>query len=78
MPVTKVLPSEETFSDTFNDAWTKALQEDSQGSTGMPVSIQVIGYSFEDEKVLGIMKQLEKKIGYRNEIPRETAGQQLS
>ncbi len=30
----------------------------------MPVSIQVIGYAFEDEEVLAVMQNLEKKIGY--------------
>ena len=30
----------------------------------MPVSIQVIGYAFEDEEVLAIMQNIEKKIGY--------------
>ena len=31
----------------------------------MPVSVQVIGYSYEDEKLLGIMKQIETQIGYK-------------
>lgn len=29
------------------------------GSEGMPLSIQVVGYPNEDEKVLGIMKIIE-------------------
>jgi hypothetical protein len=29
-----------------------------------------VGYAYEDEKVLGLMKQLESKLGYINEVPR--------
>jgi len=39
MPVTTVQPDEETYNDNYNDSWTKAIQEDLKGSTGMPVSI---------------------------------------
>ena len=31
----------------------------------MPVGIQVIGYAFEDEEVLAVIQELEKKIGYK-------------
>jgi Asp-tRNA(Asn)/Glu-tRNA(Gln) amidotransferase A subunit family amidase len=27
--------------------------------------VQVIGYSYEDEKLLGVMKEIETKIGYK-------------
>ena len=40
-----------------------------KGSEGMPINVQVIGYSFEDEKVLGLMKVLEDKIGYKIAVP---------
>ena len=71
MPVTTVQPDEETYNDNYNDSWTKAIQEDLKGSTGMPVSIQVIGYNFEDEKVLGLMSKLEKKIDFKLEMPKQ-------
>lgn len=35
----------------------------------MPVAVQITGFSFEDEYVLGIMKVLEEKIGYTVEMP---------
>ena len=69
MPVTTVLPEEETYEDTYNDSWTTLLKSNCEGSANLPISIQVIGYAYEDEKVLGIMKQLENKIGYK--IPKK-------
>lgn len=65
IPVTRVKEDEQTFSDSFNDAWTKALNDDCQGSAGMPISVQVVGYVQKDEQVLGIMKMIEKEIGYK-------------
>lgn len=65
LPVTKVTASEQSFSDNFNDKWTSVLNEDCQGSEGLPVHVQVVGYVNEDEKVLGIMKLLEDDIGYK-------------
>jgi len=35
----------------------------------MPVGVQVIGHAFEDEKVLGIMKQLSAQVGYKVPMP---------
>lgn len=36
-----------------------------EGSTGLPVCIQVVAHSWEDEKALGIMRAIEKKVNYR-------------
>ena len=71
MPVTTVQPDEEAYTDGYNDSWTKAIQEDLKGSTGLPVSIQVVSYNFEDEKVLGLMSKLEKKIDFKLEMPKQ-------
>ena len=35
----------------------------------MPINLQVIGYSYEDETVLGIMKTLETSLGLTMEVP---------
>jgi Asp-tRNA(Asn)/Glu-tRNA(Gln) amidotransferase A subunit family amidase len=60
MPVTRVQEDEQVFEDTYKDSWTKLLNSECEGSAGLPVSVQVIGYSYEDEKLLGIMNQIEK------------------
>jgi hypothetical protein len=30
----------------------------------MPISLNIIGYNFQDEDVLGLMKVLEREVGY--------------
>jgi Asp-tRNA(Asn)/Glu-tRNA(Gln) amidotransferase A subunit family amidase len=45
------------------------LNETGKGSAGMPVGIQVIGLPFEDEKVLGFMKSLEKEVKFYEKFP---------
>ena len=64
LPVTKVLSTEQSYTDHYQDHWTKVLNDDCQDSEGMPICLQIIGYAFEDEKVLGIMKLLSDKIQY--------------
>jgi Asp-tRNA(Asn)/Glu-tRNA(Gln) amidotransferase A subunit family amidase len=64
VPITKVLPSEQKFTDKYNDHWTRVLHQDAKDSAGMPICIQLIGYAFEDEKLLGLMKVLADKVDY--------------
>lgn len=65
LPITKVQESEQYFSDDYQDAWTAALNDDCKESVGMPINLQVVGYMHRDEQVLGIMKMLEKELGYK-------------
>ena len=67
--MTKVQTDEQHFTDQYKDSWTEVIHDDSQNSGDMPIGIQVVGYAFEDEKVLGIMKQLEEKIEYKIDMP---------
>ena len=59
LPITKVQESEHSFSDKYNDAWTKVIDDDCKDSVGMPINLQIVGYLHKDEHVLGIMKMLE-------------------
>ena len=45
------------------------MNESAKDSEGLPVSLQVIGHSHEDEKVLGVMKVLEQAINYEMKVP---------
>jgi Asp-tRNA(Asn)/Glu-tRNA(Gln) amidotransferase A subunit family amidase len=69
LPITDVLSSEQTFTDDHKDFWTDVINDDAEGSEGMPICLQVVGYAYEDEKVLGIMKVLKDKIGYKMAMP---------
>ena len=65
LPITKVLKKEQKFKDSYNDAWTRVIDDDCKNSVGMPINLQVVGFLHRDEHVLGIMKVLEKEIGYQ-------------
>ena len=62
MPITDVAENEQTFSDNYNDKWTKLMQESAATSKGMPIGLQFIGYLYEDETILQIMKDVEKNV----------------
>jgi Asp-tRNA(Asn)/Glu-tRNA(Gln) amidotransferase A subunit family amidase len=55
VPVTSVANDEQSFTDSYNDGWTKLIDETAKGSEGMPISVQVISHTYEDEKALAIM-----------------------
>ena len=57
-PVTKVLPEEEKYDDWYSDRYTELINLNAQKSAGQPISLQMIGYPYEDEKILGIAKML--------------------
>jgi Asp-tRNA(Asn)/Glu-tRNA(Gln) amidotransferase A subunit family amidase len=63
VPVTVVEPEEQTFSDNFADKWSEMLNKDAHESTNMPIGLQVVGPSFRDEDVLGIMNVLTLGLG---------------
>ena len=65
LPITKVQENEQQFTDSYNDAWTKVIDDDCKNSVGMPINLQVVGFLHRDEHVLGIMKMLEQEIGYK-------------
>jgi len=69
LPITRVRENEQTFNDSHGDFWTRLIHNDCEDSSGMPICLQIVGYAFEDEKVLGIMKKLEKQIKYEIEMP---------
>eukprot|EP00347_Sterkiella_histriomuscorum_P000336 403376262 len=69
LPVTQVkheetVDPETTYQDGFNDPWTKVIRDDIKDSAGMPISVQVVGRTHQDELVLGIMKAIDQEIGY--------------
>lgn len=59
MPISKVREDEEFFKDHYEDRWTHLLHLNSVNSAKMPICLQIVGHSHEDEKVLGIMKVLD-------------------
>jgi len=68
IPVTQVKESDlgDNYEDGFEDLWTDCLRENVKGSLNLPIGLQVIGYSYEDEQTLGVMKVLD---GYLKSNP---------
>mmetsp|Transcript_44810 Transcript_44810/g.43410 ORF Transcript_44810/g.43410 Transcript_44810/m.43410 type:complete len:121 (+) Transcript_44810:1089-1451(+) len=47
VPVTEVLPGEDQgYEDSFNDRFTRGFTDDIKGSVGMPLGVQVVGWSY--------------------------------
>ena len=69
IPITSIEESEtksEAYEDGgHNDKWSRTIRDDMEGSTGMPVGVQVVGLSHQDEAVLGVMKALDNGIGFK-------------
>lgn len=62
LPVTVVKDNELRYESAINDMVTGELRQIAQQSLGLPVGIQVIGLPYHEERVLGLMSNLEKKI----------------
>lgn len=69
VPVTTVKKDEESFTDCYNDGWTKLINETAKGSSGMPIGVQVIAHTYEDEKALAIMQAIEDQVRFRMPTP---------
>lgn len=65
VPVTLVKQDEQTFEDEFNDFYTRNGKKTLEGAAGLPVGVQVAALPNSEEKVLYLMKELEKEIGFR-------------
>ncbi|RUS89418.1 hypothetical protein EGW08_002791 [Elysia chlorotica] len=64
LPVTRVIKSDvtKTMDSSFYDAKTgveKIIREDSEGTEGLPVGIQVVGLPYTEELVLRVMAELD-------------------
>ena len=72
MPVTRVLPHEQSYTSKHNDLVANSLKENAKKSEGMPVGVQIVGAPFQEEEVLGLMSSLEKKINFyqKNPLPK--------
>jgi hypothetical protein len=69
-PVTKVHANEQFFKDHFNDKWSENLHQNAKDSKGLPVGLQLISSSNEDEKLLAIMKLIEQELKIKVRAPR--------
>jgi len=72
VPVSKVRPGEDNYESSGckeHDLFYKKACESMKGSVGMPVSVCVYTLPWEDEKCIGIMRQLESQLKF-HELPK--------
>ena len=66
VPITRVAEDEQFFKEKLhNDLITKACNESMKDSEGLPVSIEVCGLPYTDEKILAIMKIIQEIVHYQ-------------
>ncbi|CAF0980341.1 unnamed protein product [Rotaria sp. Silwood1] len=66
VPVTLVRDDEQYYEDIghLNNDWVVSMAKDTcRQSAGLPIGVQLVGWPNDDERVLGVMKELESAIG---------------
>ena len=64
LPITRVAENEQYYTSTIDDEITQSFVENMKNSAGLPVGVQVAGFSWMDEEVIHVMKAIEKDINY--------------
>jgi len=63
VPVTQVRQDEcELLESEHNDSWTSTFRESLEGTTNLPIAVQVVAKPYQDETVLELMMQLEENL----------------
>ena len=63
VPVKLIEEGENVYESAVNDAYVRIAKENMKDSVGMPISLQIVGKPYQDEKVLRVMKIVQ---GYFN------------
>lgn len=58
LPVTITREDEQYYDSYWEDDLTKAIRRTVSTAVGLPVSVQVVGMPFSEEKVLGLAKKI--------------------
>ena len=69
LPVTTVKEDELHYESVHDDQITTALRSNMVGAKGLPVGVQVVGLPYQEEKVLRLMRQLERGIRFYEKHP---------
>ena len=62
LPITKVRKEEQVFVTKFTDRMSTCFKKIMEGSEGLPIGIQVVANCWEDEKVVCVMREIEKGV----------------
>jgi Asp-tRNA(Asn)/Glu-tRNA(Gln) amidotransferase A subunit family amidase len=69
IPITIVREDEQYYNSKYNDDISDAIKSSVKDSAGLPNGIQVIGLPYDEEKVLGLMKQIENHFNFLSKHP---------
>ena len=69
LPVTTTKENELHYESDYEDPVTELIRNNIKDATGMPISIQVVGMPFHEERVLGISKKIEKHFRFYEKNP---------
>jgi fatty acid amide hydrolase len=64
VPVKKVEKGENRYEYFSTDSFVKVAQENMKNSEGLPVCVQIVGSTYQDEKVLRVMKIVQDHFGF--------------
>jgi len=65
LPITRVQKDEQFYKSKFNFDFEKAIQQATEGSEGLPVGVQVASTSWNEEKILQLMKIIETDVKFK-------------
>jgi len=68
-PVTVTREDELHYESDYEDPVTELIRNNLKDAAGMPVSIQVVGMPFHEERVLGISKKIEQHFKFYEKHP---------
>jgi fatty acid amide hydrolase len=63
-PVTVVRQDEQHYESVWNDDITKVVQKSVTDSAGLPIGVQIVGLPFDEEKILGLAKRIERNFKF--------------
>ena len=64
VPIRNIKENEEYYSTRFQDMAARKLKSMMKDIKGLPVGVQVASWNYDDETVLGVMKQIENEFKY--------------
>jgi hypothetical protein len=69
LPITVTRADELHYESDWQDPVTELIKSNLKDAEGMPVSIQVVGLPFQEERVLGLAKRIEKNFRFYEKHP---------
>eukprot|EP00755_Sulcionema_specki_P004984 Sspe_Gene.31503::Locus_15535_Transcript_2_4_Confidence_0.286_Length_1872::g.31503::m.31503/K15528/FAAH; fatty acid amide hydrolase len=73
VPVTYVKENEQEYTSKYRDMLTTDAKEDTKGSAGLPIGVQVVTLPFRDELCIKAMRDVERVSGFKKPLLSRTS-----